>query len=74
MVAVSSCVTYGYALIEDGAGVTHHRFLADLRRDQVILPSTAQPFETRTQRVGYGLWDEVHTLVPAHTVALHLAA
>lgn len=74
VVAVSSCLTYGYVLIEDAAGVTHHRFLADLKRDEVVFPSAARPFKTSTQRVGYGLWDEVHSLIPACPVVLHAAA
>lgn len=74
VVAISSCLTYGYGLIEDAAGVTHHRFLADLKQDEVVFPPAAQPFKTSTQRVGYGLWDEVHSLIPACPVVLHVAA
>ncbi len=74
VVAVSSTLAYCYALIEDAAGVTHHRFLADMKRDEVAFPADPQPFVTRVERIGCGVWDEVHCLIPAQPVALAIAA
>jgi hypothetical protein len=74
VVAVSSTLAYCYALIEDAGGVTHHRFLADLKRDEVVFPAELQLYVTRTERVGYGVWDEVHSLIPAAPVATQVAA
>lgn len=74
MVAVSQRLTWGYALVEDRAGKTHHRFLADLRRDQVSLPAEQQPYRAATERIGIGTWDEVYSLVTTAAVAVAVAA
>lgn len=74
VVAVSSTLAYCYTLIEDAGGVTHHRFLADLKRDEVEFPAEPQPFVTRVERIGYGVWDEVHCLIPTAPVVLAVAA
>jgi hypothetical protein len=74
VVAVSSTLFSCYALIEDAEGVTHHRFLADLKRDEVVFSAEPQPFVTQTERVAYGVWDEVHSLVPAQPVVMAVAA
>jgi hypothetical protein len=73
VVAVSSTLFSCYALIEDAEGITHRRFLADLKRDEIVFPATAQAYTTGTQRVGYGTWDEVHSLIPAQST-LEVAA
>ncbi len=74
IVAVSSTLTFGYALIEGTDRVNHRVALRDLRRDEVTLPLEPQPFVTRVERVDYGVWDEVHSLIPAQPVVLAVAA
>lgn len=74
VVAVSSTLTYGYAIIEGADRVSHRVALADLKRDEVVFPALPQPFATRVERVAYGTWDEVHSLVPAQPVVLAVAA
>ena len=74
IVAVSSTLTYGYALIEGADRVNHRVAFSDLTRSEVTLPAEAQPFATRVERVSYGVWDEVHSLIPAQPVVLAVAA
>ena len=74
VVAVSQRLTWGYALVEDQAGKTHHRFLSDLRRDQVTFPAEQQPYRAATERIGIGTWDEVFSLVTTAVVAVAVAA
>ena len=71
---VSSTLFSGYALIEDDAGREHHRFLKDLKRDEVEFPGELQPYRTITRRIGIGTWDEVYSLEPVRLVALGVAA
>lgn len=73
IVAVSQRLTWGYALVEDHAGKTHHVFLADLKRDMVTFPAEPQPYRAATERIGYGTWDEVYSLLPT-AVSLKVAA
>ncbi len=68
VVAVSSTLTYGYAVVESADKVNHRVAFADLTRDEVVFPAVVQPYETHTERVAYGVWDEVHSLVPASAV------
>ncbi len=63
--AVSSTLTFGYAIIESADKVNRRVALADLKRDEVVFPVHRYAFETSVQRVDYGVWDEVHSLVPA---------
>jgi hypothetical protein len=63
IVVVSQAVKWGYAIIEDEAGKSHHAFFADLKKDQIEFPAEPQPYRSCTMRVGYGLWDSVHTLL-----------
>jgi hypothetical protein len=66
IVCVSQSLKWGYAIIEDASGKNHHAFLADLKKDQLEFPSEPQPYRLCTMRVGYGLWDEVYSLlIPA---------
>ena len=71
---VSSPLFSCYALIEDEAGREHHRYLADLKRDEVELPVELQPYRTLTRRVGIGTWDEVLELEPVRVCSLAVAA
>ncbi len=73
VVAVSSTLTYGYAIVEGADRVNHRVALADLRRDEVVFPAAPQPYRTQTERVGVGTWDEVHSLIPG-AVVLAVAA
>ncbi len=54
-----------YALLEGADRVSRRVLLADLKRDEVTFPAEPQPYVTRTERVDYGVWDEVHSLIPA---------
>ncbi len=74
VVAVSSTLTFGYAIIEGTDRVNHRVAFADLKRDEVVFPPLPQPFVTRVERVSYGTWDEVHSLIPAQPVVLAVAA
>jgi len=75
VVAVSSTLTYGYAIVEGTDRVNHRVALRDLKRDEVEFPAEPQPFVTQVERVAYGVWDEVHSLVPAPAeVVLAVAA
>jgi hypothetical protein len=74
VVVVSQRLTWGYALVEDQAGKTHHRFLSDLRRDQVTFPAEQQPYRAATERIGIGTWDEVYSLVTTVAVGVAVAA
>lgn len=65
VVAVSSTLTHGYAVVEDADKVNRRVALRDLKRDEVVFPAHRYAFETGVQRVDYGVWDEVHSLVPA---------
>lgn len=71
--AVSSTLVHGYAIVEGADKVNHRVALADLKRDGVVLPAAPYAFETSVQRVGYGTWDEVHSLILA-PAALAVAA
>lgn len=74
MIAVSSTRSYGYAIVEGADRVNHRVALRDLKRDEVEFALKPQPFVTQTERVAYGVWDEVHSLSPAQAVALAVAA
>jgi hypothetical protein len=74
IVAVSSTLSYGYALIEGADRVNHRVAFTALKRDEVEFPLEPQPFTTRVERVGYGTWDEIHALVPVQPVVLAVAA
>jgi hypothetical protein len=74
IVAVSSTLTYGYAIVEGTDRVNRRVAFTDLKRDEVEFPLEPQPFVTRVERVDYGVWDEVHSLVPAQPVVLAAAA
>ena len=68
VVAVSSTLPFCYAVVEGADKPTQLVRIATLKRDEVVYPSEMQPFETRTERVAYGVWDEVHCLIPAAQV------
>ncbi len=74
VVAVSSTLTYGYAIVEGADWVNHRVALSELKRDEIAFPATPQAYTTGTQRVGYGTWDEVHSLIPTQSVVLEVAA
>lgn len=57
-----------YALVEGADRVNRRVFLRDLKRSEVVFPVEPQPYVTRTERVDYGVYDEVHSLVPAPVV------
>lgn len=58
-----------YALVEGADRVSRRVFLRDLKHSEVVFPAEAQPYVTRTERVDYGVWDEVHSLIPAPVAA-----
>ena len=74
VVAVSSTFTYGYAIVEGTDRVNHRVAFTDLKRSEVEFPLEPQPFVTRVERVSYGTWDEVHSLILAQPVVLAVAA
>ncbi len=41
---------------------------------RTVTGTPPQPFVTQTERVAYGVWDEVHSLIPAQPVSLAVAA
>ncbi len=57
-----------YAVLEGAARVTRRVLLADLQRDDVTFPAVAQPYVKRTERVDYGVFDEVYALAPTPVV------
>jgi hypothetical protein len=63
IVAVSSTLHFGYAIVEAEGRVNHRVALRDLRRDDVEFPLEPQPYRTQTERVAVGTWDEVHSLI-----------
>ena len=65
IVAVSRTLTYGYAVVETADKVNRRVALTDLKRNEVELPAQPYAFTTQLERVAYGVWDEVHSLVPA---------
>lgn len=73
VVAVSSTVAHCYAIVEGEDRVNHRVAFRDLKRDEIVFPAVAQAYTTGTQRVGYGTWDEVHSLIPAQ-LTLEVAA
>jgi hypothetical protein len=74
VVAVSSTLTYGYTIVEGADRVNRRIAFRDLNRDEVQFPLEPQPYVTQVERVAYGTWDEVHSLVPAQPVSLAVAA
>ncbi len=70
--AVSSTLPFCYAVVESADKSTQLVRIATLNRDEVVFPAIAQPYETSTQRVAYGVWDEVYSLIPA-SAAVELA-
>ena len=68
VVAVSSTLSYGYAVVENADKVNRRVALADLKRGEVVFPAQPYAFTTQLERVDYGVWDEVHNLVPASAV------
>jgi hypothetical protein len=74
VVAVSSTLPFGYAIVEGTDRVNHRVAFSALKRDEVVFPLELQPFATRVERVSYGVWDEVHSLIPAQPVVLAVAA
>ncbi len=73
IVAVSSTLHYGYAIVEAADRVNHRVALRELKRDEVVFPAAPQPYRTQVERVAVGTWDEVHSLVPG-VVGLAVAA
>lgn len=68
VVAVSTTLQFGYAIVE-GADKNNRRIpFTDLRRDEVKFPAQTQPYRTRTERVDVGTWDEVYALLPTPAV------
>ncbi len=73
IVAVSSSLHFGYAIVEGEGRVNHRVALRELKREAVVFPAAPQPYATQTERVAVGTWDEVHALVPG-VVGLAVAA
>jgi hypothetical protein len=73
VVAVSSTLHFGYAIVEGADRVNHQVALRDLKREAVVFPAAPQPYRTQTERVAVDTWDEVHALVPG-MVGLAVAA
>ncbi len=74
IVAVSSTLHFGYAIVEAADKVNHRVALRELKREAVVFPAAPQPYRTQVERVGVGTWDEVHSLVPTMPVVLAAAA
>ncbi len=74
VVAVSSTLTYCYAIVEGEGRVNHRVALTDMKREAVVFPAQPQPYRTQTERVAVGTWDEVHALIPTVPVVLAVAA
>lgn len=72
--AVSSMLSCGYAIVEGADKVNRRISLTDLKRDEVEFPAQPYAFETSMQRVDYGVWDEVYSIIPTRTVILAVAA
>lgn len=51
-----------WALIERPDGSEAHTFLADLKRDQLVMPEEPQPYREVRRRIGYGLWEDAYEL------------
>ncbi len=52
-----------WALIERPDGSEAHVFLADLKRDMLVMPAEPMPYrEVRGRRVGYGLFEDCYEL------------
>ena len=68
IVAVSRTLTHGYAVVEDADRVNRRVAIRDLKRDEVVFPAQPYAFTTEVERVDYGVWDEVHALIPAQQV------
>ncbi len=73
IVAVSSSLHFGYAIVEAEGRVNHRVALRELKRDEVVFPAAPQPYRTQIERVAVGTWDEVHALIPG-VVGLSVAA
>lgn len=54
-----------YAVLEGADRVNRRVLLRDLKRSEVTFPALPQPYTTGLERVDYGVWDEVHSLIPA---------
>ena len=72
--AVSTTLTHGYTIVESEGKVNRRVALCDLKRDEVQFPAQPYAFTTQVERVDYGVWDEVHALIPAQPVVLAVAA
>lgn len=64
VVAVSSTLPFCYAVIKGADKSTPLVRIASLKREEVVFPAVAQPYEMSMQRVAYGVWGEVHSLIP----------
>jgi hypothetical protein len=73
IVAVSSTLHFGYAIVEGEGRVNHRVALREMKREEVVFPAAPQPYRTQVERVAVGTWDEVHSLVPG-VVGLAVAA
>ncbi len=56
IVAVSTTLQFGYAVLESADRVNRRVALADLERDEVVFPLEVPPYRTQTERVAYGTW------------------
>ncbi len=55
--SVSAILFDCFVLIEDETGREHHRFVKDLKKDEVTFPTEVPPYHTYNRRIGYGLWE-----------------
>lgn len=60
--SVSAILFDCFVLIEDETGREHHRFVKDLKKDEVTFPVEPLPFYTYNRRIGYGLFEKMHDL------------
>lgn len=51
-----------WALVERPDGSEAHVFIADLKRDQLVMPAEPMPYREVRRRVGVGLWDDCYEL------------
>jgi hypothetical protein len=59
---VSVANVWRWALIERPDGSEAHVFLADLKRDQLVMSPEPMPYRQVRRRIGVGLWEDCYEL------------
>lgn len=75
IVAVTTTLPFGYAVVEGDDKATRLVRFTALQREDVMFPLEPQPYTVGTERVAFNMWDEVYSLIPAaQPVVLAVAA